>query len=106
MSAPRSLTCTIFRSQHNEEWMQTMQKVLTIAVAVLALAVGTSGVLAQGKGKSGGSPGFQGNSMPPNWDKGERKGWKESDTPPGWTNEQGQRKGWNGQNVPPGFQAK
>jgi hypothetical protein len=83
-----------------------MQKVLTIAVAALVLAAGTSGALAQGKGKSGGSPGVQGNSTLPNWDKGERKGWKESDTPPGWTNEQGQRKGWNGQNVPPAFQAK
>jgi hypothetical protein len=87
-----------------------MQKVLTIAVAALALAVGTSGVLAQGKGKSGGSPSgrnLQGNDNTlPNWDKGERKGWKESDTPPGWTNEQGQRRGWNGLNVPPGFQAK
>jgi hypothetical protein len=85
-----------------------MQKVLTIAVAALVLAVGTSGALAQGKGKSGGSPpGLQGNSNTlPNWDKGERKGWKESETPPGWTNEQAQRKGWNGQNVPPGFQAK
>jgi hypothetical protein len=83
-----------------------MRKVLTIAVAALALAAGTSGALAQGKGKSGGSPSLQGNSTLPSWDKGERKGWKEGETPPGWTNEQGQRKGWNGQNVPPGFQAK
>jgi hypothetical protein len=89
---------------HAEDWMQTMQKVLTIAVAALVLAAGTSGVLAQGKGKGGNSQSLQGNT--PNWDKGERKGWKESDTPPGWTNEQAQRKGWNGQNVPPGFQAK
>jgi hypothetical protein len=37
---------------------------------------------------------------------GECKGWKEGETPPGWTNEQGQRKGWNDQNVPPGFQTK
>jgi hypothetical protein len=86
--------------------MNVMQKFFTIAVAALALAGGLTAAVAQGKGKGGSPLGMEQGSSPPNWDKGQRKGWKDGKTPPGWTNEQGQRKGWDGQDVPPGWQTK
>jgi len=69
-----------------------MRKLLAILVAT---AFTVSSATAQPSTKSK-------NDEPPGFSKGERKGWKGDDVPPGWTNKKGEKKGWEGKDVPPG----
>lgn len=73
-----------------------MKKTMTfacLAVFFTSFILGTSLVYAK---KPGGMPG--------GFEKGEKKGWGESKTPPGWS--KGEKKGWNDEGVPPGLKTE
>ena len=88
------------------------------AVAVAVLVIGAS---VQAKGPKGGGheagPAHSANDphgigsntwdTPPGWSKGEKDGWGDSTTPPGWdSNTTGQEHGWDTKTLPPGIEKR
>jgi hypothetical protein len=89
---------------------RTIMAVLTVAaMAFTAIAFTPSAGLAQNKGKGGGGgpPTSLGSSPPDFSSPGNRTGWGEGTTPPGWSKgpEEG-RPGWGGSTMPPGWAKK
>lgn len=87
---------------------------LTIAAVGALILLAVPPAFARGPGGAGGGPpAFAGppgggpptwqGSNPPGFSRGEKAGWGDYSTPPGWRNTKGKKKGWDGQDVPPGL---
>ena len=80
---------------------------LMMAISIAALALAAGDAIAASKGKSGDAPAWSGSNPPGFSTEGNRTGWQGNTQPPGWTKGQTNHPGWsNSGGVPPGLNKK